>query len=63
MAFLNCNWINAVGAVVSLGASMAHLQAAPIIFGFEATISDIQGGAALLKLPFSLEVGEPIRGR
>jgi hypothetical protein len=38
-------------------------QAAPVVFAFEATISEVNGDATVLDLPFTLTVGQEIEGR
>jgi hypothetical protein len=43
--------------------SQAEVQAAPLPFQFEATISEVEGDVSALNLPFSLGIGEQIRGK
>jgi hypothetical protein len=50
-------------AVVCLATACPQAQATPVMFRFEATISNIEGDAASLNLPFSLTIGQQIAGK
>ena len=41
----------------------AAVQAAPVVYQFEATISNVEGDPAPLNLPFSIAVGQQIAGK
>lgn len=46
--------------LVASGAAISPATAAPIVFQFDATISQILGDPATLNLPFSFAVGQPM---
>ncbi len=50
-----------LGSAIYWGASLSH--SAPIEIGFKATVSEVDGDAAAITLPFSLSVGQQLKGR
>ena len=58
-----CPLVTAAICLFAVGAGGRMSHGAPIVFKFDATVSEVQGDVAALNLPFALAIGQQITGK